>query len=531
MRFLSFGSINSEKKVDSFGICQVWTKLDRKYKAALWGVLLCGLLAHGMVMTNHLYFHDDINTLFGFGNWFISIGRWFLNMLSMGEEAITGTPQFILPLPYCVISLFFAAVISCLLIKLLNIRSCSFAFLVSAVVSTYPVVACMFGYLHAAPYYMLSVLLAVYGAKLCSKMQSKYSVTVGILLGCLSLSIYQAYFTFFLLILMFSLIKLITNNPQVQSVVIIKRIAYSVLFSLCVLLIYYVVMKVSLWCANVSLTSYKSADKFHIDAMVFLNRIPLAYKTFFLVDENLMYSRRFYFAFLILFIIYAIWTNIKIYIANKTNGFILSVILLFLPIATDVNYILFTSEDVYPLMQYGNVLVFVLFLWFIERSMNSATLHPIAKYSMAACIFFMTMIIYVFVKFDNTCYMKAVINQKQAICYFTTLVTQIKSLPSYSADKEVVFINDKAIEDPSLTNLWELHPIQLSPYLDIEQYINNYKWFRYMQLWCGFSPKLADKKAFESLPEVIAMPAYPDAHSIKEINNTIVVKLGKYAGQ
>lgn len=43
-------------------------------------------------------------------------------------------------------------------------------------------------------------------------------------------------------------------------------------------------------------------------------------------------------------------------------------------------------------------------------------------------------------------------------------------------------------------------------------------------MWCGFNPEIVDEEAYADLPEVQAMPHYPEAGSIRIIGDTVVVK-------
>lgn len=50
-------------------------------------------------------------------------------------------------------------------------------------------------------------------------------------------------------------------------------------------------------------------------------------------------------------------------------------------------------------------------------------------------------------------------------------------------------------------------------------------WQRFLDLRCGFAPPTADASQYADLPEVQAMPCYPDYGSIQMIDGTLVVKL------
>ena len=63
--------------------------------------------------------------------------------------------------------------------------------------------------------------------------------------------------------------------------------------------------------------------------------------------------------------------------------------------------------------------------------------------------------------------------------------------------------------------------------LDLQGYLNNWTWMEFMARWCGFSSETANAEEFKNLPEVQAMPCYPEDGSIQVIGETVVVKFGE----
>ena len=59
---------------------------------------------------------------------------------------------------------------------------------------------------------------------------------------------------------------------------------------------------------------------------------------------------------------------------------------------------------------------------------------------------------------------------------------------------------------------------------DVNGYVNDYTWIKFMKQWTGYSPTVIDAAAFAEIDEVKQMPSYPDDGSIAIINDTVVVK-------
>ena len=59
---------------------------------------------------------------------------------------------------------------------------------------------------------------------------------------------------------------------------------------------------------------------------------------------------------------------------------------------------------------------------------------------------------------------------------------------------------------------------------NVNGYVNDYTWIKFMKQWTGYSPTVIDAAAFAEIDEVKQMPSYPDDGSIAIINDIVVVK-------
>ena len=87
----------------------------------------------------------------------------------------------------------------------------------------------------------------------------------------------------------------------------------------------------------------------------------------------------------------------------------------------------------------------------------------------------------------------------------------------------VAYINFYDKQDNTLKINAELDGVNIIPYHDTNAMINNFAAISFFENCCGFSPNL-EYGNYQSLPEVQEMPCYPDAGSIKIIDNVVVVK-------
>lgn len=112
---------------------------------------------------------------------------------------------------------------------------------------------------------------------------------------------------------------------------------------------------------------------------------------------------------------------------------------------------LFSTDEnfhVHTLMVCSLVYVYVLPICILERtdgSIGGAAIR-IGKYILTMVLSVLMMI---YVYYDNAAYLKMNFVQEQAIVYFTTLFTQIKSVDGYKDEYPVVLLGNGEIEDMS----------------------------------------------------------------------------------
>ena len=130
-----------------------------------------------------------------------------------------------------------------------------------------------------------------------------------------------------------------------------------------------------------------------------------------------------------------------------------------------------------------------------------------------------------YARYDNQCYLKDALHQQEAISYYTTLITRIKSQPGYRPEMEVFFVNADDPEDSTVYNIDELDFIRINPYWhNSMEYLHCPTREVFMRVWCGADFPWGWSALVESLPEVQAMPAYPADGSIRIIDDAVIVK-------
>ena len=494
-------------------------------RAAFLGALLCGLAAHGMGLTNKFSTHDDIMALFWTGST-IASGRWMLHVVGWLEILLFGDGHFSLPVMNGLFSLCCIGLAAALITDLLKIRSRAACAGLGGIMAAFPAMAGLFGYMFTVPYYMLAMIMTVGAAWLICRKKAWWAKAAAILLGGCAVGIYQAFLPMVIsLALMYDLKWLAEENGTPGD--FLKKAAGQVLCVLGIMALYFAANRFFVAKFQVEMNSYMGIDQVGSTSLSdYLRRVGTAYREFFLPTRNVsgdMYPMHAYYVYLamatadvILGIRLAFRTGRK----NGAKGALAGLVLLLLPLGCNFIYVM--SGFVHGLMTFSQAAQAALFAFLSDRTEIGRPKLRRAASGLAAAA--MGLMIVMYARYDNQCYLKTAFQQQEAISWYTTLATRIKSVPGYREDLPVAFLNGEEKQDLTLYNIGELDFIHEPPYGDdITGYLNTYAWRSFMERWCGFGPAYADPAGWADREETRAMPHYPDDGSIRIIDGTVVV--------
>ena len=526
--------MNTESKRHSFR--NLIQSLPDYVRVCLISTFVWGLLSHGIALTNKFSLADDIHFLFSVGYTTVS-GRWFLGVLGKLVSFLFGSPNFSLPLFGGLLTIFFTSLSSCVLVHWMDLKSKISWILVSGLLITYPVMSGLFFYNFTAPYYMFGLCLLFCGASILCRHRGIRPFLVGIVLMALSTSIYQAFIPLLLSLLLTFFIKEVLFSDSWDIRELIQEICWYCGACLAMLLLYLLSVKVSTALFQQDLLAYKGISSMGSASLVgYLQRIKLAIYLFFFPAKADRYAFIFpyrlldcYRLTLVLLLLLGIINAYSAFRHNLIKGISVLLALAFFPLSTNFIYVACDPEDVYSLMQFSLLSPFLLACclsdWRTLPTLRYGPLRTVVAVVLSIfCLFS--------VRMDNAVYAKANFAQTRTRSYFTTMVTQIKSTPGYTADTPVVYIGDiSKFNDPTFQGLSGFSSLSMTPLPYDETpfgvICTAYDWQEYLNLWCGFNPPQADAADFSVLPEVQAMPSYPDSGSIRMINDILVIKLQK----
>ncbi|MBQ6587164.1 MAG: glucosyltransferase domain-containing protein [Butyrivibrio sp.] len=502
-------------------------KIDTRYKVVFLSTFLCGLLAQGMGLFNKYSVLDDPVTYDGFKNSY-HLGRWMLALVGKLEFWLFGAERYSMPTFNGAMAMFFIAATTCVIVEMLEIKDLFLCTVVASLMVSFPVVTCTFAYMYVAPHYMFSLFIGALGAFFLVRKDKRIHFIIGLLLICASIGMYQAYLPVITTIMLIYLLGQIVTDDNLLNVW--KKLGKTALGCVLFMALYFIVMKISLIITGEVLTSYRGISSMgNLPIGEYLNRVLFAYNEFFTPTEGAgfyMYLGNIvniYRLVLAVGFVLGIDMLINVFKKSKIRACICCILLILLPLSTNLIFVMVDKSQVYSLMVYGALFPFIFFIWLVEHSKIDN--KYIGKGLSWATAIVTVLLVLMFSRVDNRCYLKATYVQSETISYFNTLITQIKETDGYRENMPVAYVNEGQIQDAMLNTGDNRHlaDIVLEPYYDVYGYVNCYSWKSFMWQWCGFAPERVDANEFAEMDEVKEMPHYPDDGSIKVINDTLVV--------
>lgn len=482
--------------------------------------IVFGIMAHGIALVNKYSFHDDASAINGLGATYSS-GRWMLGFMERIFRVLFGSNHYSLPLFNGMIVIICIASIVFIISVQLQIESKILNILLSGIFVTFPAVTGIMGYMFTAPYYYLGALLGVIGAYILVHYNGWISILICSVFMACSTGVYQSNIPVCLSALLIFLIDNVhkSNYKWKEYIhIVVKNVLVVLLFAS----LYFIINDIVLRITKTQLTNYLGIrDYGKTTVLGYIDRIITAYKKF--IYPRKMFPFNSIWCYICLGLI-GIWSVVLVlkedYNISKTK-FIEEVILIVVfPLSAFFIYVMVDKKIVHGLMTFGEIFIFVLLVWAIEKRTKNNNI----KTERVATIALITILIFSNIRYGNICNLKATFIQSQAINYYNTLETRIVSIEGYDNNIPVVYINEFKKKEDGLVGIQDyFDPISTPPYGDSSA-INDKSWKEQMALWCGFNPIIGDATSIKDSDKVDEMPSYPDDGSIRIIGSQIVVK-------
>ncbi|MBQ7481556.1 MAG: glucosyltransferase domain-containing protein [Lachnospiraceae bacterium] len=527
-------------------IKESYNRIERRYRICFFAGLICGLMAHIYALTNHLYNYDELwHTPTGFGTG-VEVGRWALSV-TVWLQKIFFADCFTIPFINGFITLLLYALAACFAVAVIDINDEFYAGITGALMTTFPALVSRMFYMFTTHYYAIGIAMTAAGIWILVKygrsggaVKKVICIIISAVLVIYGMAIYQANFvTAVCMLAGCLLIDLIRNDPDLKEAVL--RCGFYVLYLGTCMAAYLFSSKLALAVTGKKMQTYENLDTMgQLSPGQLVEGILRCYKCFLKLPFRDMYSMnpnmivRFAFLVSILVLLYTLlktWASVK----ALHLKLIITAVMAVLPIAINLIIIMaISSGTMYSIMVYEVVYVLVIPIAclaalsdipsyrkedgnYSDRFMKVADV--ITSIALAA-----TVITYIW--FANGNYLSMEYTNMHDNAFFSVLMTQIKSVEGYREDMPVALIGTPSKYETynKRANINGTFNIGGKAYTNISAY----SYWNIMTNVLGFNPIIRnsdeDEEYFCNNPEVTAMPVYPDAGSIKVIDDTIVIK-------
>lgn len=490
-------------------------------------VFIWGILAHGFMIFNKFSFHDDIAVFYGISELDAGIaqGRWMCSVYGYLLSKFYGS-DLSLPLFKGLVSFLFIAVSWIILSDLLELKNKMGLFAISGVLVTVSSVTSIFAYIYMALYYMFAFILSICGGALISRGKNWKENAGGIILLLLAIGTYQMFFvTGICTIVIYMIKKVAEESYEDFRQYLLDGIKYVIKVSISIAL-YVLITKVLSAVSGIPLSSYKNIDKLGVVSISeYMKRIGMSYGAFFNPNKyvsDMPYPNicltLYHLILLVLIMVSAVFLYCMFRKGRKTEAAEFAILLFIFPLAA--NFIFVLAGEAGAIQYYGHILVYVLLLVIMEKcQFDRIAVQKVLSMGIFLILVFLNI---AFCRLSNACYLKINLLQEHAISYFETLNARIQMTEGYTADTAVAFIEPRNKRNLEYMDI-EMAGIRLRPYNE-QSIVNDYKWLQFARIWCGYFSKVANEESYSKLPEVEAMPCYPDDGSIKMIDGVVIVK-------
>lgn len=491
---------------------------------------LFGFIAHGYIFFNNITLHDNVYNFYMGGTY--TSGRWMLGKLLRLSQVIYDTNYLHYSTPWYLgfISLVWIGLSAALIVHTLQIKSRLTGMLVGGILVSFPVITSLFGYMFTSGMYSLGTFMGLAGVFLFGGGKTRgwkraISAVTGILLQACSIGVYQANIGVIASFTVIVFLRSLDEGEDNGIVPILKRILYFVSGTLGYLAVYYVAAVYFVKRTGQSLSDYQGiSDMGKAGIAEYFSRIPVAYAEFFRPtpgQSSYMYCggvKYFYFWVLAAMFILIGMNLFTGYRRRLTAGIIYALAVSVFPLCVNAIYVV-CDGYIYSMMMYGEVMIFVFGLYLC--STLKLKWKKTARYCIAVPVAIM---IILYCRYANVCYLNADFVQKAGISYFNRMVARIESTEGYVAGMPVTFIGERPEADPSLFLFNEFEDVHILPY-EFKTEVNSWNWYDFMKSNCGFDPPRGDAALYADSEEVLSMPNYPSEGSIQVMDGSVIVKL------
>lgn len=511
----------------------LYHRIRKEWKVAFLTCFVLGLLIHMPILLSDIPNHDGLDSMY-FDQNMITSGRWFLTV------ACGFSSYYTLPWLIGILGLAFLGCAAAALCELLEVRRTWAVMLVSGLLASFPALASTFAYVYTLDGYMLALLLAVLAVLFVKK--RKRGFLPGAVCLAFSLGIYQGYLSFAMILSVFAVWMLLAGEKTAgeggdrKDVPAKDRLLYSLHYLYMGALgagLYFVILQVLLRVQGKELDHYQGIDGL---GGGFLSRGIVAaagemYRDFFafFFKGNVLFQNVFSLAACCILAVLAVLGAALVICSRKCwkNPLlfgIMGLVLLLLPVATNIILVISPSVNYHLLMRYQWVLYAIGAVALISGSGSGIRMGVWMEW-LGLCA--AGTLVFCYSVTDNIAYSNLQKRYEKTYAYCVRLLDRIEQTEGYYQGIPIAMIGVVGDEQFPVTDITlSVTANMIGMNGDSLLYRGrNYQLFmrHYLGATLNILPEEAMPTIYES-EEYIAMDSFPGPDSIRVIDGIMYIK-------
>ena len=514
-------------------IVRKYRNIPEIFRYTFWCTFFAGMLTHLYILTNKLPTFDDMLCLNSFGGSF-ELGRWFLGIMGLVKYKVLG--NYSMPMLNGTLAIFLIAVFACLVNVILENDNVLVAVLTGIMLMVFPTVAGNLSFMFTGYYYSFAMILLGMGVLLIKRGKNVWMFIFGSFMLTLSLGIYQAYYPLGIGLFLISLVFDCLREDKDFREIFCKAMKY-LAGLLLGLAFYFPLDRLWLKIMHMERGSHKGMSQMgQLPLKEMPGRIVQTYRAFIQMFSGNYYGMtgNVWIRLVIILLLAALLFLLirkSMQILKQRRYLVcvlLWVIIALLPIGIHSIYIMVEEQYLYTLMIYADVLLFIFPLVLSDRivlgekvSEKISKVTGIVNWLVTLAVVF-SGIFYVYQ--DNAAYLEAELSLSATKSYYTTLITQVKSLEGYREDMEVVLIGEN--QDRTIYEIRKefFQDVEVGGIYETDRVVRGIDQGRFMKYYCGFDQSVTEDVSGIEKTVWTDMPDYPNEGAIRIIRDKILIK-------
>lgn len=501
-------------------------KMKPQWWCAFWGCVIAGFVMHMYPMTHHFLTYDSMWNQYSPQD-MITSGRQFLTYAC-------GISSFYdLPWLNGVLAIFYLAITSALLVEAFEMKDKVFATLTGVLTATFPALVSTFCYAYTIDGYMFAVLCSVAAYAVTRKY--KWGFLPGILLVGVSLGIYQAYYSFTILLCILGLLSDILSEKKGKELVLP---AFRFLgMGIGGYLFYFVTLKVMLAVKETGLSGYQGTDRILSMPLSELPKgIYMAVRMFgsFLLRANVLTGNIFMKISLVVLIAAAVGLYVALFIKAKAYKDMMKIIMTLLllpliPIGSTIVCVMAPDAFFHLLMRYPWVLFFIYVLVLAGEVQKVITKKKIADMLLWMVTAATVVMAFCFVVNGNIAYFNMNERYEKSYAYALRIADRLEAQPDYKMGDKVAVLGGFPKEEyyPSTDITQDVLKDYFGAGGDLVMNSTD-KYATFMERYLNVTIVQASPQESDILilsPEFEEMPVFPKEGSIRKVEDIWIIKI------